>query len=428
MRHAPDFSLAVVMADIALVLAAGLILARPLRRLRQPPVVAEITAGIALGPSVLGLLPGDLPQRIFPAPGRPLLSAIAEVGLLLFMFLVGWELDLPSLRSRRTSVAAVSLSSLAVPFLLGSALATALYGGHSQVNGHQVGRLPFVLFIGTAMSITAFPVLARILVEHRLQFTGPGLLAMTSAAVGDVLAWSMLAVVTTVATTSEPRELLSAVGGFAVFLALLGLVARPLLHRWMVSSTAGGRRAPALPAVICAGILLSGWATSWVGVDAIFGAFAFGVITPRQPQEYLMRQLREPLERAGSLLLPVFFVVTGLSVDLRHLGAGGLLELSAVVSVACVGKLFGAAVPARMTGLGWRDARLVGVLMNTRGLTELVILKVGVELGVLDGRMFTIMVVMALVTTMMAGPLLPKRVDGIPGRASSSRRAMSRSR
>ncbi|MEU6970754.1 cation:proton antiporter [Kitasatospora aureofaciens] len=407
--HAPDFQLAVVMADIALVLAAGLLLARPLRRLRQPPVVAEIAAGITLGPSVLGLLPGDLPQRIFPAVGRPLLSAIAEVGLLLFMFLVGWELDLPSLRGRRSSVAAVSLSSMAVPFLLGSALAVALYGGHSQVHGHRVDRLPFVLFIGTAMSITAFPVLARILVEHRLQFTAPGQLAMTSAAVGDVLAWSMLAVVTTVAATNESRGLLSAVGGSAVFLALLGVVVRPLLCRWMARGTAGGRPAPALLAVICAGILLSGYVTSWIGIDAIFGAFAFGVISPRQPQAYLKRQLKEPLEKAGSLLLPVFFVVSGLSVDLRQLGAGGSVELLAVVAVACVGKLFGAAVPAKLTGLDWRDARLVAVLMNTRGLTELVILKVGVELGVLDGRMFTVMVVMALATTMMAGPLLPRR-------------------
>ncbi|MGW2254771.1 cation:proton antiporter domain-containing protein [Kitasatospora sp. NPDC001660] len=416
--HAPDFTLAVVMADIALVLAAGLVLARPLRRLRQPPVVAEIAVGIVLGPSVLGLLPGELPQRIFPPAGRPLLSAIAEVGLLLFMFMVGWELDLPSLRSRRASVAAVSLSSLAVPFLLGSALAVALYDGHRQVAGHQVGRLPFVLFIGTAMSITAFPVLARILVEHRLQSTAPGLLAMTSAAVGDVLAWSMLAVVTAVATASGSRGLLSTLGGFAVLLALLGLVVRPLLRRWLAAGTAGGRPVPALLAVICAGILLSGYASSWIGIDAVFGAFAFGVVTPGQPREYLMRHLREPLERAGSLLLPVFFVVTGLSVDLGQLGATGLLELLAVVAVACVGKVFGAAVPARLTGLGWRDARVVGVLMNTRGLTELVILKVGVELGVLDGRLFTIMVLMALITTMAAGPLLPKRTAGVLAGAS----------
>ncbi len=196
LTHATDFSVAIVMADIALVLITGLLLARPLRRLRQPPVIAQILAESCFGPSVLGQLPGDLPHKIFPAAGRPLLAAIAELGLLLFMFLVGWQVDLPSLRLRQRSVAAVSLSSTAISFMSGAALAGVLYRRHQVVHGHHIAAVPFTLFVGAAMAVTAFFVLARILVEHQLQFTPAGLLTMASAAVADVLCWSMLAVVT----------------------------------------------------------------------------------------------------------------------------------------------------------------------------------------------------------------------------------------
>ncbi|UCM90331.1 cation:proton antiporter domain-containing protein [Streptomyces marincola] len=396
------------MADVALVLIAGSLLARPLRRLRQPVVIAEIAAGIALGPSLLGLLPGDLPQTLFPDAAREHLLAIAEVGLLVFMFLVGWEMEGGALRRRRGAVAAVSLSSMAVPFAMGFGLAAVLYSRHSEVNGEAVPRLSFLLFLGTALAITAFPVLARILVDHRMQSTPVGTLVLACAAVADALAWAVLAVVTAVVTADGPGGFLSMLAGLAVFMGLLVFVVRPCLARWMRGAAGPGRSGGALLTVVFSGLLLSGWATSWIGVDAIFGAFAFGLVTPREPREVLRRRLREPLERTGGLLLPVFFVVTGLSVDLGALGPSGALELLAIIAVACAGKFLGAGVPARLSGCSWAETRQVAVLMNTRGLTELVILKVGMDLGILDERIFTMMVVMALVTSMLAGPLLPR--------------------
>ncbi|ONK11413.1 K(+)/H(+) antiporter YhaU [Streptomyces sp. MP131-18] len=415
LTHSSDFPVAIVMADVALVLIVGSLLARQMRRLRQPVVIAEITAGIVLGPSVLGLLPGDLPQLLFPEAAREQLLAIAEVGLLIFMFLVGWEMEGGSLRRRRGTVVAVSLGSMAVPFALGFGLAAMLYTRHSEVDGATVPRLSFLLFLGTALAITAFPVLARILVENGLQSTPVGALVMACAAVADALAWALLAVVTAVVTASGPSGYLSMLACLAAFMGLLAFVVRPLLARWLAGALGPGRSGAAVLTVLFSGLLLSGWATSWIGIDAIFGSFAFGLVTPRTPRDVLARRVREPLRKTGGLLLPVFFVVTGLSVDLGALGADGALELLAIIGVACTGKFLGAGVPARLAGCSWSETRQVAVLMNTRGLTELVILKVGMELGILDDQIFTMMVVMALLTSMMAGPLLPRPPQDAPG-------------
>jgi Kef-type K+ transport system membrane component KefB len=405
--HGADFTVAVVVADVALVLVAGLLLAPPMARLRQPRVIAEIVAGIALGPSVLGLLPGNLPEHLVPPAARPHLSAVAEAGLLLFMFLVGWELDLRPVRGRRRTIVAVAVSSLAVPFALGAAAAALLYARHATVAGHHVDRTAFLLFVGAATAVTAFPVLARILVEHRLQATLVGTLALASAAVADLFAWSMLVVVTAVVAANGPAGFLRLVCLLAGYLVLLAALVRPILRRLTARLTAAGGGEQVL-VVVAAGAFLSGWVTSWMGLDAIFGAFAFGLVMPRQPRDVLMVQLRQPLERISQLLLPVFFVSAGLAVDVRGLGVAGLADLAVIMVAACVGKIAGAAVSARLTGLSWPQARHIGLLMNTRGLTELVVLNVGRSLGILDGSMFTLMVLMAVATTMMAGPLLPR--------------------
>ncbi len=396
------------MADVAAVLVVSAALAPLFRRLRQPRVIAEIIAGIALGPSLLGLLPGNLPARLFPLAVRPGLSAVAQVGILLFMFLVGWQMNPGEVRRKGSAVLGVSTSSIALPFVTGVLLATWLFHDHATVNGHRVSETAFVLFVGTAMAITAFPVLARIILEHRLQMTSLGALALASAAVGDVLAWCMLALVGAVAASSGFGQLLRVVGFSALYAVVLGLVVRPLLRLLITRMTRNGDVSPQILGVLAAGALLAGYVTNLIGLDAIFGAFSFGLIMPKDGSPSLKSRAQVPMEHVTALLLPVFFVVTGLSVDVTRLGASGVLELLSVIVVACLGKLVGATGAARLSGMSWRDSHMVGLLMNTRGLTELIILNVGVTMGVLDDRMFTMMVIMALVTTGMAGPFISR--------------------
>ncbi|WP_405887832.1 cation:proton antiporter [Streptomyces sp. NBC_01136] len=392
---------AVVLADLAIVLTVGAALVHLVRRLRQPPVVVEIAAGLMLGPSLLGLLPGDLPARLFPLEARPALSVLAQLGLALFMFLAGWELDPRRLRGRGRSVGTIAALAMAVPFALGGGAAALLHASQAP-KGVSLGM--FVLFMATAFSITAFPVLARIIRDRGLARTHVGVLAMACAAAGDVVAWCVLVLVVALAGAHGP-------GGFATVIALtlayaaaMILVVRPVLRRLLRDSARGESRGTAL-VLIVSGVLLSSYVTSWIGVHTIFGAFAFGLVMPRGDRG-LEERIAEPLERTASLLLPVFFTLTGLSVDIRGLGWSGLGVLAFVLVTAVVSKFAGAAVPARLTGSDWREAGVFGALMNTRGLTEIVILGIGLHLGLIGPQLFTIMVLMALITTAMAGPLL----------------------
>nr|ADU86006.1 putative membrane antiporter [Dactylosporangium aurantiacum subsp. hamdenensis] len=396
-----ELLIATVLVDIALVLAVGTLLGRWVRRLRQPAVIGEILAGIALGPSLLGLLPGNPTAWLFPAEARPFLSTVAQIGLALFMFLIGWEFNPSLLRSHRGTAAAVSIGSIAVSFGMGVALATLLYHRHDTVGVDHVGFTVFALFLGVAMSITAFPVLARILAEKRLTGTRVGGIALISAAIDDVLAWCLLAVVTAIATASGPLDLVRMLVLLGVFLVVLRTVVRPFL----VFMTRRHVTVHLLVAVVAL-VFLAAYATTWIGLHAIFGAFCVGLAMPREPAAELCEQVRRPLEHVSVVLLPVFFIVTGLGVDVGGLTTGNLLELAAIVVIACVGKLTGAIVPAVFLGMSWRDAGILGILVNTRGLTELVVLSVGLQLGVLDRQMFTMMVLMALVTTALAGPLI----------------------
>ncbi|MEU4654790.1 cation:proton antiporter [Streptomyces sp. NPDC023723] len=401
--------LAETVAGVCVVLVAGSVLVPLLRRLRQPPVIAEILAGIALGPSLLGLFPGELPDLLFPPETRAGLSAIAQIGILLFMFLIGWEIDLRQIRTHRNAVLGISLSAIAVPFVTGVALAGWLYGHHDRVAGQHVGQTPFVLFVGTAMAITAFPVLARIILEHRLQHTRVGILALASAAVGDALAWCMLAFVSVVAVSTGSGHVYTVIGGTLLYAVALTAVVRPALHRVIRAMTRNDVVSPRLLPLIAAGALGCAFVTHWIGLDAIFGAFTFGLIMPRSSMKLLKSSVSVPFEHITTLLMPIFFITTGLAVDVTQLGGAGALELAAVVAVACFGKLAGATGAARVAGLTWKESSVIGVLMNTRGLTELIILNAGVSMGVLDQRMFTMMVLMALVTTALAGPLVPRK-------------------
>ncbi|HSV65542.1 MAG TPA: cation:proton antiporter [Mycobacteriales bacterium] len=417
-----DLTLAAVLVSVASILILGTLLGRLARLLRQPAVIGEIAAGIVLGPSVLGLLPGHLTERLFPAAVRPMLSAIAQVGLLLFIFMIGWEFEKSLLRNRKAAAASISLFSVLLAFLLGAGLALALYSRHSEVHGKHIPVTAFVLFIGAAMSITAFPVLARILTDNGLMRTRVGALSLSSAAIDDVLAWCLLALVSAIVTAGSTADLAQIVVLAVVYVATMFAVVRPLLAVLVRRLTAGAGSAY-LVVVLAAGVFLSAYLTTWIGIHAIFGAFLFGFIMPREPADVLQVRLRGPLNVVGLLLLPVFFISTGLGVDIGGLSGRNYLELAAILTVACAGKLIGAGLPARAFGLSWPEVRALGLLMNTRGLTELIILNAGVSLGVLDGPMFTMMVVMGLVTTAAAGPLLPRGLapaDGAPDAAAAA--------
>ncbi|MFT3661070.1 MAG: cation:proton antiporter [Gordonia sp. (in: high G+C Gram-positive bacteria)] len=398
---------AFLLLDVAVVIAAARIGGRIAQACRQPAVVGEITAGILLGPSLLGMLPGDPSAWLFPTDVRPLLSAIAQLGLVLFMFLVGLELDMRLVRGRERAAASISVCSVAVPFALGVGLGMLLYPRHDEVDGVVIDELGMCLFLGIAMSITAFPVLARILTDRNMSRTAVGAFGLAAAAVDDIIAWSALALIIAIIQGGSPIEVAKIVGLTLIYTFVMFVLVRPLLARLVAWRESAGRCTPHMLAVVLIGIFLSAAATEWIGIHAIIGAFVFGVVMPKAGGEALMHEILERLEQTVVvLLLPMFFVVTGLSVDLGGIGGDGWLHLLAVIAVACVGKFAGAYLGARLSAMPARQASAVAVLMNTRGLTELVILTAGRELGVLSDELFAMMVVMALVTTAMAGPLL----------------------
>ncbi|MEV3859867.1 cation:proton antiporter [Streptomyces sp. NPDC050095] len=403
------------LGGIALAFAAGLLLTPLCRRIGQPAVVGEITAGICLGPSLLGLLPGDLPAVLFPTEVRTSLGVVAQVGLLLFMFLIGWEFDPGAVRGRLRTAGTVWIASLAVPLVLGTGLAWTLYGSHDTVHGRTVPFGAFALFVGVAMSITAFPVLARIVAERGLQATHIGTLALGLAAMDDLVAWCLLAVVVALADATGAAGFLGVIGWSALYLAaMLGLV-RPLLAAG--AARLRPRHAPYAASLVATGTFASAVLTSHIGIHAIFGAFLFGMVMPRtEHATELHRAARPAIEGVSTMLLPVYFVVTGLSVDLTSLTSDGLLQTAAITAVACLAKLAAVAVAARLSGMGWRSATALGALMNTRGLTELVLLNVGLGMGLLTVQLFSSMVVMALVTTALATPVL----DALSRRDDSS--------
>ncbi|MET7311756.1 cation:proton antiporter [Streptomyces sp. NPDC005571] len=389
-----------VLGLLAIVIVAQL-LGAAARWLGQPAVIGEILGGILLGPTLFN---GELTAFLFPADVRPSLKLLADVGVCVFMFLVGLGFDRDLLHGQGRIAASVSVSAVVVPFGLGALLASYLLDDHHTSN--QVG---FVLFLGTAMSVTAFPVLARILTDKGLIRTPIGGLALATAAVDDVLAWSMLAVVAAlVGAGGEPWLLLMALPYGA---ALLWVV-RPLLARWAARSEvrdrSGGRfRGAGVLFAVAVGLWLSAMATDAIGLHLIFGAFVFGAVMPRDGAAAVRRRALPWAERSCSvLLLPVFFMVAGLKVDLSSLNAVAYGELALILLVAIGGKFLGAFVGARVNGVRARHSAVLAILVNTRGLTELIVLSVGLEIGVLDQRLYSLMVVMALVTTAMAGVLL----------------------
>jgi Kef-type K+ transport system membrane component KefB len=391
--------------DIAIIIVVARLVGALFRRIGQPAVIGEIITGILLGPSVLGAFPGDPTARLFPPGAVPSLNVLAQLGVVLFMFIVGLEVDLGLVRGRRRTAGTVSIVSVAMPFALGIALATYLYSTYSPA-GRHVSQAGFVLFIGASLSVTAFPVLARILAERKMMTTDLGAFTLACAAVDDVMAWTLLAVVVAVVSSKTPLQVPLMMLELAGFIAVAFLGVRPLL-RWLIQRNSGqGTISPTLLAVVLVGLLVSAWITDKIGIDLIFGAFIFGAAVPKDAGQHVVAGMVERMESVTLLLLlPIFFVVAGLGVNIRTIGVEGLEDLLLILVVAVGGKFFGAAMSARAQGITSRRSFAIGTLMNTRGLTELIILTVGVKLGVLDRKLFTLLVIMAVVTTLGTGPL-----------------------
>ena len=416
-------SLIALLAVGVIVLTAQL-MGQLAERIGQPRVMGEIVGGILLGPSLLGSLLPQVSQWLFAPPVRVQLNLMAQLGLVLFMFLVGLEMNPRLLAGRIPLAGRISCIGVLVPLGLGIGLAVLLErwqpallpGQHSQAGA---------LFLGTAMAITAFPVLARILSERHLIGQPIGAVAISAAAIDDVIGWTLLAVVTAFSRSGSGLSALATLGGTALYAALLLLATAPL--RRLLERRQRQGRAPRelMQTLLFCGALFSGLATEWLGVHLIFGAFLWGLAMPRNTslQHWLTARLDLVVLR---LLLPLFFAISGLNTRIGSLDRPDLwLAAALVLLVAVAGKFLGVWWVSRRSGLPPREAQALGWLMNTRGLTELVVLNVGLSLGVISQELFTMGVLMALITTAMAGPLLKRLGYPLPDLDAASNSASS---
>jgi Kef-type K+ transport system membrane component KefB len=397
-------SLALLIAQFLTILVAARFIGWLFRKIHQPRVIGEMVAGILLGPSLFGWIAPDLHASLFPPASLGHLSVLSQVGLLLFMFLVGFELDLRQLRELGRAAVVTSQVSIILPFAFGSLFALYLY---PRLSDRSVSVVGFVLFMGAAMSVTAFPVLARILTEHNMLRTRVGSLAITCAAVDDVTAWCILAgIIVIVRSSGSALPLWLMLTGLMAFVLVMLFVVRRLLVKLKLLYEKRGSLTADSVAIILLLVLASSLITESLGVHALFGAFLAGVIMPRHAK--LSQELSQKFESiVVVLLLPLYFALTGLRSSIFLItGASMWFYAAAIIVLAVAGKLGGSMISARLNGMTWRESAAVGVLLNTRGLVELVILNIGLDLGILSPALFSIMVLMALVTTLMTTPLL----------------------
>jgi Kef-type K+ transport system membrane component KefB len=365
--------------------------------------MGEMVAGIVLGPSVLGLLWPQAMAFLFPAASMDTLRLLSQIGVVLFMFVVGMELNVQHVREKGSTAVMISHASIIVPFFLGAVLSIFLY---PSLAPPSISFNAFALFIGVAMSITAFPVLARILEDRRLSKTYLGSMAITCAAVDDATAWCLLALIIALVKAGDIASSLLTVVLVLLFALTMLFWIKPRLGSLVVGRLNNERLSGGLLAATLAFVLVCALITEVIGIHALFGAFLAGVVMPPVPAFRLF--LKERLESfSSSALLPLFFVFTGLRTHVGLLNDWqSWLVCLVIVAVAIAGKLGGSSVMARLTGSNWHDALSLGILMNTRGLVELVVLNIGYDLGILSQSVFTMMVIMALITTFMTGPLL----------------------
>lgn len=396
-------ALALLLVQILAIIVVARAVAYLFNKIGQPSVVGEVVAGILLGPSLFGLWFPETFAALFPTSSLDILKYLSQVGLVLFMFVIGMELDLKVLSKRAHDAVVVSHASIIIPYALGVGLAYYIY---LDMAPPDVTFLNFALFMGIAMSITAFPVLARIIQERGMQRTRLGTVALTCAAADDVTAWCILAAVIAIVKAGSGMSAVFTLLASITYVLFMFKVLRPFLKR--VGDIYSDRESISKPvvALLLMVLIASAWITEIIGIHALFGAFVAGVIMPANLsfRKVMINKLEDV---SVTLLLPLFFVFTGLRTQIGLLTEGHLWwTCAAVIGVAVLGKFVGSAIAARFTGNNWRDSLTIGALMNTRGLMELVVLNIGYDLGVLGPEIFAIMVLMALVTTFMTGPAL----------------------
>jgi Kef-type K+ transport system membrane component KefB len=390
--------------QLLVVIVAARLVGKLFAAFGQPSVVGEMAAGILLGPSLLGMVSPAAFAFVFPADSLQALQLLSQVGVCLFMFSVGMELDIRHVRNKAGAAVIVSHASIVVPYFLGVVLAYFLFPSLAKPGATFTA---FALFMGISMSITAFPVLARILQERGLSQTPLGSTAIACAAVDDVTAWTLLAFVVAIVRATSLAACALNLAMVALFIALMIWVVRPGLPRWIGLGNLEANDPPkgVLAAVMCV-VVAASLCTEVIGIHALFGAFLAGAIMPETGN--FRHKLAVRVENFSTvLLLPLFFAFTGLRTQIGLLNdVQGWLICLGIIAVATVGKLGGTAITARMTGMSWRDSLQLGALMNTRGLMELIALNIGYDLGILSPQIFTMLVLMALVTTALTGPLL----------------------
>ena len=412
-----------LLLQLVLVLASAKACGAVLRHFGQPPVIGEMAAGLLLGPLVFGAWMPEAHAAVFPAASLPVLSGLGTLGVTLFMFIIGVELRAPEgSRSQVRAAVAIGGFGIALPFALGLAIAPTLYRSFAP---EGVGYWPFAMFIAAAISVTAFPVLARILRDRAMTRTTPGRLALGAGLVNDAVVWIFLAGVVALSGTGPASGVgFTVLGAVALVAVVFGLL-RPLYARLLRPATIDGEpRASALVPVLL-GLLGCAAIAEWIGLHAIFGAFLFGVSLPRDDRllGWFAKRI-EPL--AIGLLMPVMFVMAGQHATPDAFGSAGLGAFGLVLLVAIAGKLVGCAAGARLNGHGWRDSLAVGSLMNARGLMELIVIRIGYDAGLIGPQLFTMLFAVTLVTTVMASPLLALIYRRAPAPAPAAAGAVER--
>ncbi|MCG3119053.1 MAG: Na(+)/H(+)-K(+) antiporter GerN [bacterium] len=395
--------LSILLLQIIVIIAAARLFGALFQKIGQPAVIGEMIAGILLGPSLLGMLSPGMEAFLFPEASMGALRLLSQIGVILFMFVVGIELNLQYLRQKAHAAVLVSHVSIVVPFFLGVAFSLLVY---NFLAAPHVSFIAFALFIGIAMSITAFPVLARIIEERGLAKSYLGSTAIACAAVDDVTAWCLLAVVVAIAKASGLSGAVLTISLSLGFIGIMLLFVKPSAGRLMDTKAQNAPLGKGVVASVLIFVFAAALFTEVIGIHALFGAFLAGVAMPQHASLRLF--LRERLETFSAVfLLPLFFAFTGLRTQIGLLNDWQSWLLGAgIIAIAIAGKLGVSALAARWTGMSWHDALSIGVLMNTRGLMELIVLNLGYDMGILSPRVFAMMVLMALVTTFMTGPLL----------------------
>jgi Kef-type K+ transport system membrane component KefB len=395
--------LTIILMQILVVLGTAKFVGYLFTRIGQQSVIGEIVAGILLGPSLLGLLVPDSYHFLFPANTMANLHLVSQVGLVLFMFIIGMELDLDKLKNRVGEAIVISHLSIVFPFLLGVVLAYFLYSTYAPAN---IPFLAYALFIGIAMSITAFPVLARILKERNMTQTPVGSMAIICAAIDDVTAWCILAVIIAIAKAGNLSGALLTIGLTVVYVLVMFFAGKPILKKLSDKYFKNDTLQAPFIATIFMTLIFSAFVAEVIGIHALFGAFLAGVIMPANLS--LRKLFTERVEDVSiMLLLPLFFAFTGLRTQIGLLNSANMwLICGVIIALAVIGKFMGGALAARMVGLSWKDGLSIGALMNTRGLMELIVLNIGYDLGILTPEIFTMFVLMALTTTFLTAPAL----------------------